>query len=315
MIKEVAVEPEVMATYSHFRELWEDCGVSRGRLLSEYPSDWRDVVCRMACEISSTKAASIAARLKPLPGHCEPRKWIRTNRAYDKGKDWLTNAERHEPLRAFDAIVARRNPHDKSRVLIAGEFAKDRSPWKVHTQIEVPRTADGLLGCVSLLLESSSELVLIDRNFDAAESRFRNPLLALIKAKEKSSGSWRRCELHLGHPLTQQGVPDKAVLANRIHHLRHFLASSIPVGNTLRVRFWCRKPGGKRLHPRFILTELGGVQYDYGLDEGDSPRDTTIVCLMDDDLWQVVRGDYGLDPARAPAFATAPDCLCEIEGR
>ncbi len=68
MIREFAIEPEVMATWQHFRELWDDFGASRGRLISEYPSDWRERVCRRAYEISCTKAASIAARLKPPPG-------------------------------------------------------------------------------------------------------------------------------------------------------------------------------------------------------------------------------------------------------
>ena len=80
-----------------------------------------------------------------------------------------------------------------------------------------------------------------------------------------------------------------------------------PSGSTLRVSFWYRKADGKKLHPRFIMTEYGGVQVDYGLDEGDSVGDTTIVSLMDHDLWQVVRGDYGLDPARAPAFDKSPE--------
>ncbi len=52
MIKEVAVEPEVMATWSHFRELWDDLGVSRGRLVAEYPPNWREEVVRVALKTS-----------------------------------------------------------------------------------------------------------------------------------------------------------------------------------------------------------------------------------------------------------------------
>jgi len=136
MIKEVAVEPEVMATWSHFRELWDDCGVSRGRLLSEFPPDWREIVCRKACETSATKAGGIMARLKPGPGQAGVKRWIPTNRAYDKGKDWLTNAEKHDASRPFDVIVAKGNPRDKSRVLVAVEFATDQAPRKTNTQIE-----------------------------------------------------------------------------------------------------------------------------------------------------------------------------------
>jgi len=287
--------------------------VSRGRLISEFPSDWREIVCRRAYDVSSTKAASIAARLKPSPGLASVKKWIPTSRAFDRGKDWLSNAERHESSRPFDVIVARKNPRDKGSVLVAGEFAKDQPPWKTNTQKEVPRTAESLLDCVRLLFQASNELMLVDQNFDAAEPRFRDPFAALVGARDGAK-PWQRCELHVGHPLTKQGSLDKAVLGNRIHHMRYHLAALVPKGSTLRVCFWYRKSGGKKLHPRFILTEYGGVQVDYGLDEGDSGGDTTIVSLMDHDLWQVVRGDYGLGPGRAPAFETASDCICEIAG-
>ena len=131
MIREFAVEPEVMANWVHFRELWEDFGVNCGRLISEYPRDWREQVCRKAYELSSTKAASIAARLKPGPGQTSAKKWIPTSRSYDKGKDWLNNAEQQHPERHFAGIVARKNPRARSRVLVAGEFPKDLPPWSV----------------------------------------------------------------------------------------------------------------------------------------------------------------------------------------
>ena len=302
-----------MANWSHFRELWDDCGVSRGRLFSEFPPNWREIVCRKAYDLSSAKAASIAARLKPPPGSGSVKKWMTTNRSYDLGKDWLSNAEKHEPPDAFDVIVASKNPSGKRRVLIAGDFPPDQEPWKVNTQIEVPRTAKNLLACVGRLLAVSDELVLVDQYFDPAEPRFSEPFAAFVAARVRGK-SWRRCELHVAHPVTKQGQPDKSVLSNRIFHMQHHLARLIPVGNTLCVRFWYRKTGGKKLHPRFVLTEHGGIHYDHGLDEGDSPSDSTIVSLMDQDLWHIVRGDFGLDASREAAFGSGPDCIVSVVG-
>jgi hypothetical protein len=311
MIKEIAIEPEVMATWQHFRELWEDCGVSRGRLLSEFPSGWRELVCQRAYQISSAKAASIAARLKPSPGQVAVKKWISTTRPYDKGKDWLTNAEKHEPTQAFGAIVAKSNPRENRRVLVAGDFSKDQAPWLVLTQREISRTAQDLIRSAKLLLEVSEELVLVDRNFDVAEDRFRDPFAALVGSRT-SGKSWKRCELHLAHPMERNGNLDKAVLRNRIYHLNYYLPALIPNGTTLNVFFWIRKPGGKRLHPRFILTEIGGLQLDYGLDEGDSPGDTMIVSLMAEPVWASARNDYC---AASQSFDITPDCRVSIAGQ
>jgi hypothetical protein len=73
-----------------------------------------------------------------------------------------------------------------------------------------------------------------------------------------------------------------------------------------------RKTGGEKLHPRFLLTELGGIQFDYGLDAGDAPGDTTIVTLMDHDLWQAVRADYTVP---SPSFTITSDCIVGIVGQ
>jgi hypothetical protein len=107
------------------------------------------------------------------------------------------------------------------------------------------------------------------------------------------------------------GQPDKAVLATRQEYLTSSLPSLVPTGTVLKAFYWLRRPGGKRLHPRFIITERGGIHYDYGLDEGDSPGERTIVTLMDQDLWQTVRADY-TDPS--PSFDITPDCILSVVG-
>jgi hypothetical protein len=305
MIREFAVEPEVMANWTHFRELWEDFGVSCGRLISEYPHDWRDQVCRKAYELSSTKAASIAARLKPGPGQSFAKKWIPTSRAYDRGKDWLNNAEGQKPENQFVGIVARKNPRAKSRVLVAGEFLKDQPPWKAERQRKVVRTPHELAKCVHLLLEASDEILLIDPNFDSTEPRFKDPLLAFLH-RRPNKRAWRRCELHTDRPKGGD------VLENRKSHVRRNLPDVVPAGTTLRVHFWDRNPDGEKLHPRFLVTELGGVQFDYGLDSGDAPNDKTIVTLLDHELWQTVRADYSVP---SPTFTITPECIVSIAGR
>jgi hypothetical protein len=301
MIGEFAIEPEVMATWQHFREIFDDLGVCHGRLAVIYPSDWTDRVRGLALTLSPpVRAAAIAERMRQ-----NPHRFIRTGRAFDKGKDWLTNSERHLVQGGFHAVVARKNPRDRSRVLVAGDFSRSQPPWHVPRQKKVARDAASFAECAALLLSSSEEIMLVDPNFDASEPRFKDPLMTFLGTRA-SGKSWRRCELHVDRP------PDDTVLENRKYHSQRQLAEVVPVGTTLHLHFWSRKPAGEKLHPRFLLTELGGIQFDYGLDAGEGPGDTTIVTLMDHELWQVVRADYTVP---SPSFAITPDCIVRIAGR
>ena len=147
--------------------------------------------------------------------------------------------------------------------------------------------------------------MLVDPNFDASEPRFRDPLIAFLSVRPGGK-PWRRCELHVYRPQ------DDKVLENRIYHSNRQLAEVVPTGTTLRLHFWAGKSGGEKLHPRFLLTELGGIQFDYGLDAGGGPTDTTIVTLMDQELWQTVRADYTVP---SPSFVITPDCIVGIAGQ
>jgi hypothetical protein len=211
--------------------------------------------------------------------------------------------------------VAKKNPRESRNVLVAGEFNKDQPPWKIHTQLEVPRTPTCLFECVKVLLSFSDELILVDPHFDPGERRFLEPFAVMV-ASRPSSKQWRRLELHVACPLhSRSGKPDPDVINNRKECFNRSLAPKIPTGNTLQVRFWCRKPGGKRLHPRFIITEQGGVQYDVGLDEGDGLDDTTIVNLMAHGVWEQSRSDYGIDGEGSLAFDLGPGGELTIQGK
>jgi hypothetical protein len=47
------------------------------------------------------------------------------------------------------------------------------------------------------------------------------------------------------------------------------------------------------MHPRFVLTERGGIQFDYGIDEGQGPGDTTHVILLEHDVFLQRKDAYG----------------------
>ncbi len=53
MIAECAVDPEVMAHWSHFQSLHGDFGVGQARVLCEFPKKWRRMVLQRAAEVEA----------------------------------------------------------------------------------------------------------------------------------------------------------------------------------------------------------------------------------------------------------------------
>ena len=70
-----------------------------------------------------------------------------------------------------------------------------------------------------------------------------------------------------------------------------------------------QRDGGERLHNRYILTELGGVTFGVGLDQGDS-ADTDDIQLLDRAQYEARWRQYASD---TPAF-DRPEPPTTIEG-
>jgi hypothetical protein len=69
------------------------------------------------------------------------------------------------------------------------------------------------------------------------------------------------------------------------------VASPIPRGVVLKIVRWSEQAGGEKFHARYILTDIGGVRFDVGLDSGD-PGQTTDVSLLDFTLYRQRWDDY-----------------------
>jgi len=281
MIHEFAVEPEVMAMWDHFRVLWEDFGASQGRFLVEYPGNWRQRVYELAGKLSAPVRANAICSKLSNPLQRQHRLVRAGGRAFDERQGgWLENATaNHGADGAFRAIVARQGLDGRDDVIAADELERDTHPWKVPRQDNAcPRCAADMCQRVVTLLRHSRELVLVDRHFDPGEPRFAKPFERFVGFRT----DWRRVELHTAR--AEPFVPDI-----QESKYRRNLELSVPAGASLVVCFWPDLPSGGRLHPRFVLTERGGVHFDYGLDEGPG---TTLVSLLEHEVFLRLWSEY-----------------------
>ncbi|MBI3878590.1 MAG: hypothetical protein HY301_00800 [Verrucomicrobia bacterium] len=284
LLKEFAIEPAAIASWGNYQLLFSDFGVARGRLLARYPKDWvkqvESLVGRLAAEfkIPPVRAKTIIERI-----HADKHKFIPARRNYEPTKDWLANAEAASPV--FDAIIASSNPRNAAAVLAIDDLDKTGTRYACRVEQKIPRSGADLARCAQLLLNVCTEIKVIEPNFNDTESRFKETIYELLEARATVPQQLRRFEIHTRSPEVFRADVQNA-------HFERAFASALPAGTKLKVFFWDRKPGGEKMHPRFLLTELGGLKSDYGWDKGDSAEDTTIVSVVDHAIYDQLWLDY-----------------------
>jgi hypothetical protein len=265
MIHEFAVDPEALASWQNFRYLVEKFGVAHGRLISRFPSKWEKLVLR-ACESCSTmEKKRIVESLNQIG-----LKLFSAGRNYDKDQEWLPNAVASHLELPFRAIITTPANGGAGGLHDGDALSEDDETWAVPRGAVVPRTTADLAAAAEKLLRCSGEIVLVDPYF-GGEARFGKPLTAMIRCACDDRVP-RRFEYHLG----ARSIPAdefRRQLERQRPHLR------IPVDVKVVFVRWKQWDDGETLHPRYILTEKGGLRFDHGLDEGEAGETTDIECL------------------------------------
>jgi hypothetical protein len=160
----------------------------------------------------------------------------------------------------------------------------------VSTSSVIPRKAHEIAVCVALLLQSCHEILFIDPYFRPYDIRHRRPLEAFLAAviDKRQGTSPTRIEIHTG---------DNASAHYFREECERRLPSIVPQGMRVRIVRWRPREGGELLHNRYILTDIGGVSFGVGLDDG-ADGETDEVTLLEDKTYQFRWAQFvGSEPA------------------
>ncbi|MCG3199133.1 MAG: hypothetical protein GHCLOJNM_03642 [bacterium] len=290
MIKEIAVDPEVLADWNGYRIVFQGCGVEKGRLIWRFPEDWPSKVveridqARKTSQLQPVKAKTIIEDVRKS----YRRKTVPSRRRYASEKSWLENAENEHQREPFSLIVCCGNPQSLSGVLAADDITEETDGWYVNTGKKVERTASNLADCARVLLSHSTRIIFVDPYFDPQEEKFLSSLRAFLSACPEAHGPKRKFELHSkvqakrnrdGQFNEESGLEwEKRCLS-----LRRILLPNISL-SIFRWRDYAQGEILEGFHARYILTELGGIRFDWGLDE-DPKRKKTDVQILNHDLY------------------------------
>jgi hypothetical protein len=287
MLYEFALDPSILRSFDKVRYYIENFGVYRARLISRFPRKWKRMVYEACASCGDIEKTKIEVSLINADA-----KFINSNRSYDRNLLWLDNAEKQNAVKPFHAIISSSNPRNIISVLIDDELTERNALWNVPREKVVPRTAADLTRSVQQLLQISSEILFIDPYFDPYAPRYRKPLMHFASAMS-SNNRIRRIEYHLKYELDCDAFQTGC---------RENMPQVLPVGFAIKFIRWRQIEGGETLHPRYVLTDKGGVRIEHGLDEG-LDGEFTDISLLDWPLYQQRWRDY----CESPAFEFVDD--------
>tara|TARA_R100000027_G_scaffold67722_1_gene68182 strand:+ start:14082 stop:14984 length:903 start_codon:yes stop_codon:yes gene_type:complete len=268
MIYEYALEPEALSDWQTARYLLDQFGVPHGRLVSQFPKSWK----RCAYDACSGCSPIDKKRIEELLSKVGP-KLIRTGREYGSSDTWVANALRSHREHPFRAILGRRESVSPG-IQDAAEVGPETPGW-IPDGGPIPRTPDAITLAARFLMSGAKKIRLIDPRYSCAQ-RHNGPLKDIVDLV-RSETSANVIEYHVLANGTSEWFQGK-LEGQDLHRVRTALRDR-------EIHFYRWKPieGGEAFHARYILTDRGGLEYDYGLDSG-SPGQTTNVHRMPDSL-------------------------------
>ena len=307
MIHEFAVDPRVMGDHELFKILRRDLGYSKGRVISMMPKRWRKQVFD---ELLKEKSDIKKTRVREYIQKRKDQFLVKNGRMPPNidGMTWEELACSMADVEPFRAIISKETK-DLTKGIIKLEYDSiDKKPFHVRTQKTIPRTPKSHIECGRILYRESSEFRIIDPYFrpnanNQIKEGFIETFRELLKFKQDTKTQIKRIDIHTVPELSRDNKNEAFQDFDPNNHLKAWeeVEQFVPaitdretnqrtiVPFTVHYRSAIR---GGNPHARHILTEKGGIKYDYGFDTGDGE---TEVYLIEDDMFEQLKKDYSND--------------------
>jgi hypothetical protein len=303
MVYEFAIEPDLVATWgdpTKYKFFMEKFGLGTPRIMSEFPKlkNWRRRVLQAASGKEGLELQRITAIVNSLS-----ETLIKRNAAdYDGTQSWVANAKKEHQIQPFYAILATAKCDNNFCVLTDNDiFGENCDRWNLRQEDVILRQALSMGQAVSALLSNCNEVIFVDPYFDPKRIEYRRPFEHFFQSLlHKRKEPPRRIEVHTSNKL---GVS----FFNEI--CREKMPGIILKGLKVIFRQWQERPGGEKLHNRYILTDIGGVDFGTGLDESDAGQ-TDDLTLLGKERYKIRWQQYA---SNNPAFDPVGE-LIEIVG-
>jgi hypothetical protein len=275
MIHEIAIEPDLVATWHDPREarfFVAQIGLGQPRVACRFPSkEWERLVMQALDQLGLEPVALQGARkrLETLLRHLSEHGTQRDG-TLPLQETWLDSATKEHRRRPFHAILVQRAPI-KASYLLDGETLRHDTPGWHFDPGPVRRDGVELAKALAPMLRCATQIRIVDTYFDAAEERFRQPFAQMLQHIGERAV---RIEIHTTPGGgREERTPDRTLAEQKARDAVSHLGPLLPPKTELTFFVWAeqdergrRVPAGEQLHNRYVLTNVGGVAVQAGVD-------------------------------------------------
>jgi len=280
MFYEYAVDPAALSNWERVRFFFDAFGPWKGRFLTDFPSrKWRKMIYD-GLNCGDMEKKRIEERLRSLDTRVFSR---RAGSSYNDAQSWIDNALAEHGRLPFRAIIAA-GDRAEDFVLDAADLDDRHALWAVPQGRLIVRQAEALTEALRVLIARSKRVVVIDPYFRADQHDKRVMLVSICAL------SGGEVEVHFADG---EALPGYRLC---MEHAARALPGSIPEGKTVTLHCWSERAGGARLHNRYLLTEIGGVQFGDGIESG-RPGQTDRVSILEESTRAALWADFAGEAA------------------
>ena len=289
MLYEFALDPAAVARWtSHSQGCFvkEAFRIGNGRVPACVPHRWR----RMVWQAFRGDDQNQRLRIEVLISYLHERASGRRIGTWDGAMSWLGNVLVEHAREPFHAIVTTAQREGAPYVLCDDDLEPTNEYWQIIRTRPVGRTAAEYAAAFRGLIRAARRVVIVEPVFDPQERRFTLTLEAIASLEPIASGKVTPCLIVRMDERTP--TADEFERRCRLYLPRHLHPNA-----SLDILFAEQKPGGERLHNRFVVTDIGSALLGDSIDEGKS-GETNDVALLDEDHHRMRLAAYG-NPGQA----------------
>ena len=286
-----AIEPESLCdSWERFDRIFiEGMGYDKGRVMAILP--------RLKNWMRDAKRNSSLDQMGPVKSKSIKEKYLRRDGnefikrtspvSYsnaESGATWLEKAEVIHEKEPFKAIIAQNNPKNHPAVLRYEDIGGECAPWSVPSSGRILRNLSAISECKELLLKQSIKVSFIDPYF-CFDPRFLNVLKRNLEYLRDSPQTIESIEFNCAYnPLVWTQDQQDTFLHNLTHSIRNQKDQYLPndsddLAKVMSFKVW-KNTTQARVHPRLILTDIGGLNIESGLDTATELESRTPVSRI-----------------------------------
>ncbi len=249
------IDPSSPKDLKDLKALFTRFGLTHGRFISRYPSDWELALFTSFSDLSELDRARLSRLIQS-----NQTAFLRSTTPFNRSKTWSRNvAEQRMRARAFDRILAK-NPNDENFETLENYlWGEDDDPGDSRGAF-INMTPECYANACAPLFECSSEVHVSDRFFHLRNqfggmNRRRWSVLRALVGKAAASTKCRLFVLHFEQPSAVSVKNFEMNLENDLEE----------IGNEFSFNFSYDIRSAMH-HGRYIFSIHGGIQFDHGFE-------------------------------------------------